>query len=85
MAWNCIIRQATKSATSPTPAPSALLHVCLKLEDSDSGVRAAHAAGVPVIMVPDLLPATDEMRALALAAAADLDQVRGWLVAAKRP
>jgi HAD superfamily hydrolase (TIGR01509 family) len=55
---------------------------CLALEDSHSGVRAAHAAGVPVIMVPDLLPATDEMRALALAVATDLDQVRGWLVAA---
>jgi HAD superfamily hydrolase (TIGR01509 family) len=55
---------------------------CLALEDSHSGVRAAHAAGVPVIMVPDLLPATDEMQALALAVAADLDQVRGWLVAA---
>jgi HAD superfamily hydrolase (TIGR01509 family) len=52
---------------------------CLALEDSHSGVRAAHAAGVPVIMVPDLLPATDEMRALALAVAADLDEVRGWL------
>jgi HAD superfamily hydrolase (TIGR01509 family) len=55
---------------------------CLALEDSHSGVRAAHAAGVPVIMVPDLLPATDEMRVLALAVAADLDQVRGWLTAA---
>jgi HAD superfamily hydrolase (TIGR01509 family) len=55
---------------------------CLALEDSHSGVRAAHAAGVPVIMVPDLLPATEEIRALALAVADDLDQVRGWLMAA---
>jgi HAD superfamily hydrolase (TIGR01509 family) len=58
---------------------------CLALEDSHSGIRAAHAAGVPVIMVPDLLPATDEIRALALAVADNLDQVRGWLVAAKQP
>jgi len=58
---------------------------CLALEDSHSGVRAAHAAGVPVIMVPDLLPATDEMQALALAVAADLGEVRGWLMAAKQP
>ncbi len=54
---------------------------CLALEDSYNGVRAAHAAGVPVIMVPDLLPATDEMRALALAVAPDLDVVSGWLQA----
>lgn len=35
---------------------------CLALEDSYNGVRAAHAAGASVIMVPDLLEATDEMR-----------------------
>ena len=32
------------------------------LEDSHSGVRSAAAAGTRVVMVPDLLPATDEMR-----------------------
>ncbi|MBC7504501.1 MAG: HAD family phosphatase [Sandarakinorhabdus sp.] len=55
---------------------------CLALEDSHNGVRAAHAAGVPVIMVPDLLPATDEMRALCLAIAPDLNMVAGWITAA---
>lgn len=55
---------------------------CLALEDSHNGVRAAHAAGVPVIMVPDLLPATDEMRALCLAIAPDLDAVAAWIRAA---
>ncbi len=52
---------------------------CLALEDSYNGVRAAHAAGVPVIMVPDMLPATDEMRRLTLAVADDLTVVAGWL------
>ena len=52
---------------------------CLALEDSHAGVRSAHAAGVPVIMVPDLLPATDEMRTLALAVADDLQVVANWL------
>lgn len=54
----------------------------LALEDSHSGVRAAHAAGVPVIMVPDLLPATAEMAALAVAIASDLHEVAHWLDAA---
>ncbi len=38
---------------------------CVAVEDSYNGVRSAHAAGLRVAMVPDLLPATAEMRALA--------------------
>ncbi len=37
---------------------------CLVLEDSHNGIRAAKAAGAIPIMVPDLMPVTDEMRAL---------------------
>lgn len=64
---------AATAALGQTP------ELCLALEDSYNGVRAAHAAGVPVIMVPDLLPPIDEMRALALAIAPDLGVVTGWL------
>lgn len=39
----------------------------LILEDSLNGVRAAHSAGIPVIMVPDLIPANDEAKDKALA------------------
>lgn len=37
---------------------------CLVLEDSVNGLKAAHRAGICSIMVPDLLPPTDETRAL---------------------
>ena len=49
---------------------------CLALEDSYNGVRAAHAAGATVIMVPDLLPPTNEMRERCALIATDLHAVR---------
>jgi len=52
---------------------------CLALEDSHNGVRAAHAAGMMTIMVPDLLAATEEMRALCVAIAQTLHEVRDLL------
>ncbi|MFH5923874.1 HAD family hydrolase [Roseomonas xinghualingensis] len=48
---------------------------CLALEDSYNGVRAADAAGSMVIMVPDLLPPTEEMRSICLTIAPDLHAV----------
>lgn len=37
----------------------------LVLEDSLNGIKAGHAAGIPVFLVPDLLPPTAEMKAKA--------------------
>lgn len=37
---------------------------CLALEDSENGVRSAHAAGCLVIQVPDLVPPGPELEAL---------------------
>jgi len=49
--------------------------LCLALEDSHNGVRAASAAGMMTIMVPDLLPPTEEIRALCTHIVLDLHEV----------
>ena len=48
---------------------------CLILEDSFNGVRAAHATGAMVIMVPDVVTPTPEITALCTLVATDLHQV----------
>lgn len=71
------------------PAPDIFLKACEELavkpadayavEDSYNGIRAAHAAGMRPIMVPDLAEPTEEMERLAEVILFSLDEVREYL------
>ena len=80
-----------KPAPDPFLAAAAALGVdpvaCLALEDSHNGVRAAHAAGMMTIMVPDLLQPNDEMHEKCVAVAESLHRVLSLVEAhhARRP
>jgi HAD superfamily hydrolase (TIGR01509 family) len=50
------------------------------LEDSHAGVRSARAAGLNVIMVPDIVPPTPEIAALTVRIAPSLDDVRQFFL-----
>ncbi len=75
--------------TRGKPHPDLFLHAakllevppreCLAVEDSFNGIRAAHAAGMMPVMVPDLLTPTDEIRAMCVRVAADLHEVRALI------
>lgn len=52
---------------------------CAALEDSDAGIRAAHAAGMMPILVPDLKPPSEEIAALAHRIFPSLTEVQGYL------
>ncbi|MDE6846316.1 MAG: HAD family phosphatase [Lachnospiraceae bacterium] len=70
------------------PEPDIYLMTCNKLgvqpehayaiEDSYNGIRSAYSAGMRPIMVPDILPPTEEMREKSVVVLGDLLQVRDW-------
>lgn len=82
--FHALITRDVQTRSKPHPEPylmaAAALGIdpadCLALEDSHNGVRAAHAAGMMTIMVPDLLDPTEEMESLCVRIARDLHEVR---------
>lgn len=73
------------------PEPDIYLMTCEKLgvrpdysyaiEDSYNGIRSAYSAGMKPIMVPDMLPPTEEMQDKSVIVLGDLIQVMDWLAA----
>jgi HAD superfamily hydrolase (TIGR01509 family) len=57
---------------------------CVAVEDSNPGVAAAHAAGMITLMVPDIVPPSDETRGRCVAVLPDLHAVVDLLQARGR-
>ncbi|MBP5461262.1 MAG: HAD family phosphatase [Lachnospiraceae bacterium] len=80
------------TVTHSKPHPEIFLTACealgvepekaIAVEDSHNGIRAAHAAGMAPVMVPDLLPVTEEMRKLSAYVAEDMNDACAWMLAA---
>jgi HAD superfamily hydrolase (TIGR01509 family) len=52
---------------------------CVVLEDSDAGIRAAHAAGAIPLLVPDTVPPSSEAKKMALGIFPSLAEVQAFL------
>ena len=78
------------TVTHSKPDPEIFLTACealsvapeeaIAVEDSHNGIRAAHAAGMLPVMVPDLLPVTEEMQRLSAYVATDMNDACGWML-----
>ena len=84
-------------AARSKPAPDIFLMAAEKLaagsspdhfyviEDSYNGIRAAHAAGMHPVMVPDILQPDEEIRSLAEIVLPDLYAAADWLLSGSAP
>lgn len=58
--------------------------VCYVIEDSYNGIRAAHAAGMHPVMVPDILQPDDEIKGLAQVVLPSLLEVKDYLASKQK-
>ena len=88
--FNAVVAHHDVARHKPNPDPYLLaaqrigvdpIH-CLALEDSHPGVRAAHAAGMMTVMVPDILDPNEEMHDKCVHIADSLHHVMDLLKAA---
>lgn len=85
--FDCVI--CGDMVTRSKPHPEIFLKACQSLgvepteavviEDSYNGIRAAHAGGMMPVMVPDLLPPTEEIQAMTVHVCESLLEVKAWL------
>lgn len=83
-----------EDVTNPKPHPEPYLMAaerlrvapahCIAFEDSHLGVRAAHAAGMRTVMVPDLVHPTEEIAALCVAVLESLAHAHEPMISAPR-
>jgi HAD superfamily hydrolase (TIGR01509 family) len=85
--FHCVVAHGDYTNGKPAPDPFLTAaerlgmppSACLALEDSHNGIRSASAAGMMTVMVPDLIPPTDEICGLCTLVVADLHVVRRLL------
>ena len=81
--FHCVVAHGDYANGKPSPDPFLAAAVrlgvapelCLALEDSHNGVRSASSAGMMTVMVPDLMPPTDEICGLCALVVEDLHAV----------
>ena len=85
--FDCVI--CGDMVTRSKPDPEIFLKACQSLgvepteavviEDSYNGIRAAYAGGMMPVMVPDLLPPTEEIQQMTVKVCESLLEVKTWL------
>ena len=53
--------------------------VCIAVEDSPNGIRSAYRAGMQAIMVPDLVPPTEELLSMCIRTEDSLLDLKNYL------